>query len=429
MTDPRSIDNETTDDEAPPSNAQVSLDRIESFLLVFSAVMMFVFFYLSSMQAAEDYLQLQFQQIVSDAIRVEASSQPPGETIRDKLFDSVDTSDWVRFWGVKVDVEILARDNATWLYINGRTQPLHYPKREPEIMREIHAELLPGAATVDTSIGHNTMLSNSILLVNATLLFTGLFVYTRRVARLQNAELDEARESRDLAAIKARRIEKEIESVQELLREVEPAKQEHNEVVSRLQSEQQGLQAKLDVLAARELELRGRADRAAVLERDGLALDELLEEATNDLNARNARIRELETSLKRVRKNAGASVGKSKEIESLTKRFGTLYPNLEIDERAIADMIDLQDETTRLRFEAAIKRLGEEADNLIVRRKVGGLPPHLSIYELGFAGKRRIYYSRAANGRFRIHLIGAKNTQRTDLDYLARIPRPRARSG
>ena len=250
--------------------------------------------------------------------------------------------------------------------------------------------------------------------------------HTRRVARLQNAVLDEARESRDLAAINARRIEKEIESVRELLREVEPAKQEHREEVSRLQSEQQELQGKLNVLAAREHELRGRAERAAVLEEDGLALDEWREEATNDLNFRNVKIRELETSLKRVRKNAGAAGGKPKEIESLTKRFGTLYPNLEIDARAIADMIDLEDETPRLRVEESIKRLGEDAGNLIVRRKVGGLPPHLSIYELGFAGKRRIYYTRVANGRFRILVIGAKNTQRSDLDYLARIPRARS---
>jgi len=425
MTDPRSIDNETTAAQPPPSSARVSLDRLESFLLIFSAVMIFVFFFLGTVQLAENYLQLRFRQIVSEAIRVPVNSQPPGVMIRSRLIDSVDSSDWVRFWGVKVDVAVLARDNATWLYFNHQAQPLHYPKREPKIMREIHAKLLPGVATVETSIGHNTRLSNSILLVYATLLFTGLYVYTRRVARLQNAVLDEARESRDRAAINARNIEREIESVRERLREVEPAKQEHREEVARLQSEQRDLQAKLNVLAKRERELRGSAERAAVLEKDGLALEELLEEATNDLNSRNARIRELETSLKRVRKDAGAAGGKSKEIESLTKRLGTLYPNLEIDERAISDMIDLEDETTRLRFEASIKRLCEEADNLIVRRKVGGLPPHLSIYELGFAGKRRIYYSRAANGRFRIHLIGAKNTQRTDLDYLARIPRER----
>jgi hypothetical protein len=54
---------------------------------------------------------------------------------------------------------------------------------------------------------------------------------------------------------------------------------------------------------------------------------------------------------------------------------------------------------------------------------VGGLPKHLSVYELGFAGKRRIYYTKVANGRFRILVIGAKNTQQSDLDYISRIPK------
>jgi len=423
MSDLTTSDSETTDDEALPSLAQVSLVRLGSFLFVFGAILIFLFFYLVTLQAVEEYLQLRFGQIVSDSIRVPVSSEPPGESIRIRLTDSVENSDWVSFWGVKVDVVVLARDNSTWLYVKGRSRTLRYPDQEPETMREIHAELLPGVATVETSIGHNTLLSNSILTAYATILFTGLFIYNRRVAGLQGVVLDEAREARDRAAINARRIEQEIASVRELLRGVEPAKKEHREEVTRLQSEQQELQARLNVLAARENELRGRAERAAVLEEEGLALEELLEDATGDLEAQTVRIRELETSLKRVRKNAEAGGGKSKETELLTKRLHTLYPNLDIDKRVIDDMIDLQDETNRLRVEESIKRIGEDAYNLNFRRKVGGLPPYLSIYELGFAGKRRIYYTRVKNGRFRILVIGAKNGQRRDLDYLARIPR------
>ena len=99
----------------------------------------------------------------------------------------------------------------------------------------------------------------------------------------------------------------------------------------------------------------------------------------------------------------------------------TLYKNLDFDDRAISDMIALRDETNRLKAEEAIKRLSEDADNAAVRRKVGGLPPQLSIFELGFAGKGRIYYTRAKQQRFRILAIGAKNTQKTDLEYLSRL--------
>ena len=81
----------------------------------------------------------------------------------------------------------------------------------------------------------------------------------------------------------------------------------------------------------------------------------------------------------------------------------------------------LGDESLKLRAEEGIKRLADDPDTAAVRRKVGGLPPQLSIFELGFAGKGRVYYTRAEDGRYRILLIGGKATQKQDLDYLSRL--------
>ena len=72
----------------------------------------------------------------------------------------------------------------------------------------------------------------------------------------------------------------------------------------------------------------------------------------------------------------------------------------------------------KLKAEEVIKRLAEETDNVAVRRKVGGLPNYLNIFELGFAGKGRVYYSRGRQQRFRILTVGAKNSQDSDMDYL-----------
>ena len=63
----------------------------------------------------------------------------------------------------------------------------------------------------------------------------------------------------------------------------------------------------------------------------------------------------------------------------------------------------------------------DDTDNVAIRRKVGGLPPHLTIFELGFAGKGRIYYTRGKQRRFRILSVGAKNSQKADLDYLRKL--------
>ena len=92
-----------------------------------------------------------------------------------------------------------------------------------------------------------------------------------------------------------------------------------------------------------------------------------------------------------------------------------------MDDRAIADLVALGDESQKLRAEEVLKRLDDDPDTAAIRRKVGGLPPHLSIFELGFAGKGRIYYMRSERGGYRVLAIGGKATQKQDLEYLSRM--------
>ena len=99
----------------------------------------------------------------------------------------------------------------------------------------------------------------------------------------------------------------------------------------------------------------------------------------------------------------------------------TLYKNLEIDDRAINDLIALRNESMQLRAEEGLKRLSDDTDTASVRRKVGGLPPGLPVFELGFAGKGRVYYTHGSQRRHRILCVGAKNSQKADLEYLRRI--------
>jgi hypothetical protein len=424
MSDPETVDREARSDaDGLPSTAQASVDRIASFLFVTGAILLFLSAFLLTVRGAEKLLQLHFGQVVNESIQIAASPRPPGESIRDNLNESVENSGWVRIWGVKVNVIVTAGDGQTWLYVNGRANKRRYPDRDPRILTEIHAKLLPATATVATSVEHNTALFISILIVYAAIFLIGFFVHNRNVVDHQIQLIDNARESRDQAASAATRIEGELDAVRAQLREVEPAAQQDRDEIARLQSEQQELRARLESLAARERELRGQTDRVAVLEEDSCVLEGMLDEATASLAAKDAEIRKLEQSLERTDKGAGAAGRKSKASEVLAKRIRTLYPQLEIDDRAIDDIVALPDEATRLRAEECVKRLAEDADNLGFRRKVKALPNQLSIYELGFAGKRRVYYAKAKNGRFRVLVIGTKKTQRSDLDYLAKISR------
>jgi hypothetical protein len=308
------------------------------------------------------------------------------------------------------------------LYINGNTPNLRRARDAEGRLRE-REHLLPATATVVASVPHTALLYNAIVVFYGVLLFTGLFAYNRHVVTLENRIIDDALMQRDLAARRTQQIENEIQSIRQRVQSLEPEESEYREEISRLHVQRKELEGQLSELAARELELRGKADLAARLEQEGHALEELLEEASGDLDAKNAEIRELELSLKRAIKAGGAQVGREKESEVLAKRMRVLYPKLEIDDRAIEDIIGLRDEATKLRVEECLKRLSDEAENVSLRRKVGGLPNHLSVYEIGFAGKRRIYYTKSKDRRIRILVIGAKNTQDTDLAYMSKIPK------
>jgi hypothetical protein len=139
-----------------------------------------------------------------------------------------------------------------------------------------------------------------------------------------------------------------------------------------------------------------------------------------DLDQKEGEIHQLQESLKRASKGASPR-GRGRAVEQLAKRLRTLYRNLEFDDRALADLAALGDESLRLRAEESLKKLDEGPDSAGTRRKVGGLPPQLAVFELGFAGKGRIYYSRGQQRACRILAVGGKASQKTDLEYLSRL--------
>ncbi len=188
--------------------------------------------------------------------------------------------------------------------------------------------------------------------------------------------------------------------------------------ITRLQDERGGLQRKLDELARRERSLRERAVRYTDLERERRALEDLLDEAVQDMDQKDQEIRSLQDRLETA--SPAPRGGRSKATEQLGKRMRTLYRNLEVEDRALDDIVALGSESLRLRAEEALKRLDDDPDTASVRRKVGGLPSHLNVFELGFAGKWRIYYGKGEQRGFRILAVGSKASQKQDLEYLSR---------
>jgi predicted nucleic acid-binding Zn-ribbon protein len=414
-----------TGSEGPPGERRApgaGLERLASLGFTYFAIAAFMVLYLVSIDWVERLLHESFRAGVERATRVNPVDGPIVTQIQNRVSELVSDSPWVRYGGVRVNATVLGADGQTPLYVGGGKVLPPPPERSLDgVMRE-WIDLLPAIADVYVSVPHGSALSAGIFVGYGAILVQSLVSYTRRIARQAEAQLAAIVAARDSSADRARSIEEELGKVRDRLREIEPAERAQAAEIDALEQERVDLHAKLRELAEREGQLRARASRAGELEDERQALEELLDEALHDVSSKDAEITALQDRLKNEDKRQTAqSKGRSREAERLAKRFGALYRNLEVDDRAIADLVALGDESQKLRAEEVLKRLDDDPDTAAVRRKVGGLPPHLSIFELGFAGKGRIYYMRSERGGYRVLAIGGKATQKQDLEYLSRV--------
>jgi len=402
-----------------PPRPAAALDRIASFRITYLAIACFVLLYVFSVKGIELALASMFRARVANAIRADPQAGSIVDQVQARVDQAVRGSAWTRIGGVRATAIVLGADGVTTLYAGGRRIPPPMPE-DPVAEAQ---RLLPANAEVIVSVPHNSLVANAVLVAYAALLIQTLFLYERRRARSEEERLTRALAEREATATRAAHIEAELA---ELSRQVdERVEAEVSGEIASLQAERLQLQEKLTAVVRREDELRaqaGQLQQTLVSERAGL--EEMLDEALADLARKDEALRALEEKLQRAGQGKAEAAGpRPREIDGLGLRLRTLYKNLEIDDHALRDLIGLGDEAMKLRAEESIKRLSDDVETAAVRRKVGGLPSHLTIFELGFAGKGRIYYTNGRQRRFRILAVGAKNSQKTDLEYLSRLPR------
>ena len=412
------------DAASPDPFVQNERSRFGAFTVFSIGLVALLVAYFTSVRLLEAALDREIQERVDQAIVVTSFDQPLIQQIKRRINSEVRGSAWVRLGGLRVTTLVLAHDGVTWLYVDGHGGNVSPEGLTPIDMLAEWMDYLPATAEVTVTLPHSALLSNGILVTFTVILLQFVYLANRHQSGQESQRLNEALEIRDLAAQRSEEIELELTETRLRLAEIEPIEQEHSDEIHALQRERESLHQVLSNLAAREESLRGRAARAVDLAQEVRALEDLLEEATGDLESKDGEIGRLEQSLRKAAKSSDKAANtRSKAADLIAKRFRTLYKTLEVDDRAIDDIISLGDESLRLKAEESVKRLAEEADNVSVRRKVGGLPSYVQVYELGFAGKGRIYYTRGKTRRFRVLLVGAKNTQPTDLEYLSRLPK------
>lgn len=397
--------------------ARSTLDRIGSFRVVYSGILIYVVMVIATLEGANALLTRHFERAIEAATRVSPAQGWVMPRIQAGIRQATRESPWVRIGGVRVVPLVIAADGETPIYLEGRGARVARSVGFDSPFAQADA-LLPATVEASVSIPLDSLLGGSIFVAYGLVLIPWLFAIHRRTARSEAALVEAAVSARDAAAQRALSIQDELEKVQHRLADLEPAERAHADEIHALQDERSSLQARLLEVSEREVQLRERLLHTSDLERERQALEDLLDEAVVDLSQKE---REIGTLEERLRNATRAPATSRRSNEQLSRRMRTLYHNLEIDDRALDDMAALGDESLRLRAEEAIKRLDSDVGNVAIRRKVGGLPPGLSIFELGFAGKGRIYFCRGAQRAYRILAIGGKASQKSDLEFLSRI--------
>jgi hypothetical protein len=372
-------------------------------------------FYLLTLQGLEIFFHHKWSAELREAIVSDTRPMMEGKTrIEDDIAGIIgrhrDTSYGIKA-GIQAEIFVMTRTNRL-LYPQsnfqkaGRFGPYIDHKKKnpasPEDMARIaennQRTLQEGIQLVlNVSIPRNSWLSIGILTV-----YIMLFVFLP-----YRAYLLKTKEARELKISKQNAIEaanKKLTDAQEKLAEVSAREMKDQSEITQLKA---------------DLDLAGTKVRAT--ENEALAELEILDQ---DLQKNIKLKEELETEVRRLEKelrkieSSPITINKQqKEIIDTSKRFKTLYKNLEISSRAIDGFIDLET-NLQLQSEELIHTINEDGSKVPVKRKVFTRKGAFPVFECEFGRNGRLYWSPGPGVKRQIRVIGTKNTQSKDLAYL-----------
>lgn len=245
-------------------------------------------------------------------------------------------------------------------------------------------------------VPRNSWLANGILTIYIMLFI--FFPYWAYVLK--------TKEARELAASK----QKAIEAANEKLTNTQEKLAQATAREKKEQTEIKRLKADLDIADAKVLKTENEAlAEIEILDRDLQKSVKLKEELEKE-------VRRLETELRKIEASPITISKQRKAIIDTTKRFKTLYKNLEVTSRAIDGFLEL-DANLQLQSEELIHTLNEDGSKVPVKRKVFSRKGSFPVFECEFGRNGRLYWSPGPGVKRQLWVIGTKNTQSKDLAY------------
>ncbi|NVM20781.1 MAG: hypothetical protein HWN68_03250 [Desulfobacterales bacterium] len=387
-----------------------------SFRILFLCIFLPPVLYIFSIQALEAVIQEKWTAALETRLISDPIALLEGRiSIQDEVRRNIDNYPATRYavkWGVVYRIVVKTKAGR-WLYPQMSPQDYYsfdsgtfHSERDPpdpleavRLAKENLKVMEEGIMlSVAVEIQRNTWLANSVLLFY---IFVFSFIlYRAYLAGARQAEQLYLRNQHALDAAYGK-----LDAAQEHLRDVADKEKAYQHEIKELQSE----------LAVAGNKVRATEDEAlAEME----ALEEKLHESVALRENIEKEVAELKEELESLESTKKISSRKQdRQIKATTKRFRTLYKNLDFHYRAAEGFVNLQGDL-QLRAEELIHNMNEDSARLTVKRKVFSRKGALPAFESEFAYRGRLYWKQGADGKAQILAIGTKNTQTKDLAYL-----------
>ncbi len=254
---------------------------------------------------------------------------------------------------------------------------------------------------VNASIPPYSILSIGFLLFYISIFLAGLYGYYRQA--LKSARLEDAQ--------KADEIQRLAELEKSHRQQAQTLADERESLLSEYQQIQESLESTKQKAEKDEEELFEEIEDLEKKLNENLAQQN---EQVEEINQLKEKLEELEKSRQAL------SQQKEKAADRLGRRFKVLYKNIDITDRALSGLSDMDDDMG-LKAEELIHQLNDDSSLVNIKRKVFSKKGKATVFEVVFAYKGRLYFRKTSQNQVEVLAIGTKKSQNRDLAYLDNV--------
>jgi len=378
-----------------------------SFKIIILCILLPPILYLYTINSLENYYKRYFYDEIQNIYLIEITDILNGlKTLQGSVNSSIENyfkkNKHIKI-GVKVEI-IITSNNGSIIYPRMyQNEQFNNISIDPVKLAQENFQTLNKGLNldIDVKIEHYSILALTILIGYILLFMGGLYIYYHSVTTKFRKDV----------------LLKDVE-----LGRLQDLEQEHSSKIQNLAEERKSLLSEYDELQSTFEVQKKKAEKTE----DDLfdEIDDLESKLNHNLSQQEYQQDEINTLIEKIQdlKSSQAKTDKLKEksLEKIEKRFKVLYKNIQFQNRTFRGFSDLT-EDMKLKAEEVIHQLNENPDLVTVKRKIFSKKGKNTMFEVIFSYNGRLYFRKTSDNRIEIPVVGTKNTQDKDLNFLSNI--------